>query len=216
MPAGVCWALVAAQDDPAALFPQEATAIACARAPRRAEFIGGRIAARAALAQLGLPETPLPVGADRLPQWPEGVLGSISHAGGLCLAAVIPKAQALALGIDLEVAPPLEPALIPVIARPEELEATPPAQWPDLALRLFSAKEAAYKAQFPATRHVFGFHGMQVTWTDPAQGTARLTDHPETAPITGPWRSRALPLWQAQGAGWVASVCLVPKDRAPR
>jgi 4'-phosphopantetheinyl transferase EntD len=37
---------------------------------------------------LGLPERPIPMGRDRAPVWPEGVVGSISHSDAFCLAAV--------------------------------------------------------------------------------------------------------------------------------
>ena len=45
-----------------------------------------------------------------------------------------------------------------------------------LAKLIFSAKEAAYKAQYPFSRTVFGFSGMETEWDLQAgRFTARLT-----------------------------------------
>ena len=51
---------------------------------RRNEFIAGRHCAREALARIGVSSCALPPDKNRAPQWPEGVIGSISHTGGLC------------------------------------------------------------------------------------------------------------------------------------
>src|SRR5690242_12311145 len=70
-------------DDPAAeLFPQEFDSIARATELRRKEFATGRACARAALARLGRPSAAVLRGPGGAPQWPEGVVGSITHCVG--------------------------------------------------------------------------------------------------------------------------------------
>lgn len=140
--------------DPALLHPEERAAIARAVPARQREFAGGRLAARLALARLGLPEAPIAMGADRAPIWPDGLHGSITHAAGLCLAAVSADPALAGLGIDLEPDEALPPDLIPEILLPEER---------DLPARLvFSAKEAVFKALYPIVGHVFGFDAVRL------------------------------------------------------
>ncbi|MBY6159629.1 4'-phosphopantetheinyl transferase superfamily protein [Mameliella alba] len=188
------------------LFPDETAAMTNAQPARRAEFAAGRRAARQAMARLGLPPAPVPMAPDRAPVWPTGLVGSISHAGGLCLAVVARATAFAALGVDLESDAPLDPDLISEICLPEELVGLPEAQRGGHAARIFSAKEAAYKAHYPRARLVFGFHGLHV---DMERGCARFTSHPEVAAF--PPESRAeLPLQQATGGGLILSLCAVP------
>src|SRR5205814_1840165 len=63
----------------------ESAAVLEAVARRRDEFLTGRTFARRALAELGCPATAIPVGEGRMPIWPDGYLGSISHCEGLCV-----------------------------------------------------------------------------------------------------------------------------------
>ncbi|NKX44002.1 4'-phosphopantetheinyl transferase family protein [Roseicyclus persicicus] len=129
------------------LWPGEALDGAVPR--RAAEFSAGRAAARQAMAALGLPPAALPVGRDRAPVWPEAMVGSISHSRTACLAAVARRADHAGLGIDIEAAPGPEPAMWPSYMTDAERAALPSdgvaAQ--SMAFALFSAKEAAFKAQ---------------------------------------------------------------------
>jgi 4'-phosphopantetheinyl transferase EntD len=137
---------------------------------RQREFAAGRSAARAAMASLGLPPAAIPVGSDRAPVWPAGLTGSITHSGTACLAAVVPTAQLRAIGLDLELEDRVTPDLWPEVLLPEELgwlSARAPGQRNALATVIFSAKEAAYKAQYPISRTLFGFDALQIR-LDPA------------------------------------------------
>lgn len=127
---------------------------------RRREFAAGRSAARDAMAKLG--QTPVPVlaGSDRAPVWPKGVRGSISHSSTLCAAALTDAP--LWLGLDLEPDSPLNADLLPTICAPTEAARIAGPEQLRLAKLVFSAKEAAYKAQYPATGVVFGFHQFDV------------------------------------------------------
>jgi 4'-phosphopantetheinyl transferase EntD len=153
---------VAAADPRAAypLWPGEE--VAGMTAPRRAEFSAGRQAARAALAALGAAAA-VPHGPDRAPVWPAGTTGSITHSATACLAAVMRGAGGI--GLDLEEDADLPAELWDSILLPEELARLGPD--PGRAARLvFSAKEAAYKAQYAHSRRLFGFDTLAVVLTD--------------------------------------------------
>ncbi len=140
---------------------------------RLREYSAGRHAARAAMADLGAPPTPLPMGEDRAPLWPAGVTGSITHCRTACLAAV--RRGPGGIGLDLEEATPLPPDLWDTVLLPPEADWARAQPDPGLAAKLvFSAKEAAYKAQYAESRALFGFDRLALTVTDTAF-TARFT-----------------------------------------
>ena len=142
---------------PADLFPQEAQAIAGAVPLRQHEFAAGRKAARAALRR----PLPIPMGADRAPVWPPGWVGSITHAGGWAIAAV--SADHRLLGIDLELDDDLPADIWDTVLLPSERDGLHGrADAGRLARVIFSAKESAYKAQYPLSRALFGFEQFAV------------------------------------------------------
>lgn len=150
--------------DWAEVLPGEETGLARATAARRREFRAGRALAREAMAGLGLPPQPVPAGPDRAPQWPQGVSGAISHSAGLCAAAIARTDDGIAaLGLDIEPAEALDPGLVGEICTPEEEAWLAASPAPGLLARaLFSAKECAYKGQYPLSRTVLGFHAMSI------------------------------------------------------
>ena len=104
------------------VWDEELRAVADAVPSRRREFLAGRACAHAALAALGRDEGPVVVGRRREPVWPPGVVGSISHAGGWCGAAVALASEAWGLGLDIEVLdPPLEPGVERLVMSAGEL-----------------------------------------------------------------------------------------------
>lgn len=126
----------------------ELAAVANAVAQRRAEFVAGRACAHRALEALGCAYQPLPAGENRVPLWPAGFVGSISHSRTLAVAAVCRRGVLDAIGIDVHPAAPLEPELWPMIAAPGE---QPLRGERGLAESLrFSCKEAAFKCWFTA------------------------------------------------------------------
>ncbi len=153
------------------LLPEEESAIGGAVERRRREFAAGRAAARQAMDALGLPKRPIPMGRDRAPVWPEGVVGSISHSDAFCLAAVARSDRVLALGVDVEPDLPLEETLWDSVLTPDELawlSARPAGERGRLARLIFSAKECVYKARYPLTRTLHGFTDMRVDLDLPA------------------------------------------------
>lgn len=146
----------------APLLGAERIAAARMRPGRRAEFAAGRVAARRALAAAGLPGAPIPMGADRAPVWPPGAIGAITHTAGLCLAlAARAGGEWSGLGVDLEPAVPLPSDIAAEVLSPAEAAAIGDRRL--LATMIFTAKEAAFKAQYPSSRALFGFDGLEIT-----------------------------------------------------
>ncbi|WP_300551135.1 4'-phosphopantetheinyl transferase superfamily protein [Roseovarius sp.] len=154
-----------AEADPLApetgLWPQESDAMARAVPSRRREFAAGRRAARDAMAALDLPAAAVLPGPDRAPIWPDGVVGSISHGGGACLALVARQGRVIGLGIDIEPAEALPSDMIETVCTLGERHSL--AAHALLGRVIFCAKEAAYKAQYGLSRQMLGFHDLDTT-----------------------------------------------------
>ena len=131
---------------------------------RQREFVAGRTAMHE------LVDTSLAIlGDDRgAPILPAGLAGSISHKGTRA-AAIIAPAEAGHVGIDLErAAPPRQDIGRRILTAREH-----PVTGKDLT-RVFSIKEAIYKAIDPIVRRYVGFlevelHGDTATVVDPAK-----------------------------------------------
>jgi len=146
---------------------------------RRAEFLAGRVCAQQALLRLtGTPHMPAQ-GEDRMPIWPLGFIGSISHTKGLAAAVVARRIDYRSLGMDLE--RPLGDdectnELIRSIQTPAERErlATLHALTRGEALTLaFSVKESVFKVLYPLVHKFFDFKDVELTQCD-ANGGASL------------------------------------------
>ena len=100
-----------------------------------------------------------------------------------------------ALGLDIESASGLDPELIAVVCRPEEARrvCSAGASGGLEALRIFSAKEAVYKALWPTLRRFLDFQALAVAWDD-ADGSFRATAHDPgcPAPLAEAIRGRCL------------------------
>ncbi|WP_420569062.1 4'-phosphopantetheinyl transferase family protein [Thalassovita sp.] len=161
------------------LYPSEELAISRAVPKRRDEFRAGRSAARQAMRAVGAAPSALPARKDRLPDWPEGIAGSITHCRDLCVACASTGARAI--GLDVETATELPADLWETILLPDEHEAVRSSAHPGaLATLIFSSKEAAYKAQYPLSETLFGFHdlGVSITGSGHFQACFRTTAGP--------------------------------------
>jgi 4'-phosphopantetheinyl transferase EntD len=159
------------------VFPGEEDLVATAIESRRREFVTARRCAREALARLGHPPVAIRRGAKRDPQWPAGLVGSITHTAGFRAAAVASRDVVAGIGIDTEQNEPLPEGVDGMITVPGEPEmiatlvkTNPMTQWGRL---LFSAKESVYKAWYPLTGRWLGFEDARIT-IDPA-GTFAAT-----------------------------------------
>lgn len=158
-PPGVVGAELLRERDAGTLLPSERASIAGAAEARVLEFAAGRHCAREALLALGEEPVAVPRRPDRQPAWPEGIVGSISHASGYCGAVVARVSTCAGLGFDVEEWGRMRPRLWRRIATPAELtwlraRTDGGERWATL---LFSAKEAFYKAQYPTSATFLGF-----------------------------------------------------------
>jgi enterobactin synthetase component D len=145
---------------------------------RRAEFLAGRLCAQQAFLHLtGRPHMPQQ-GTDRVPIWPRGYVGSISHTKGLAAAVVARRTDYRSLGIDLE--RPLgddecTDDLIHAIQIPAERErlASLHTLTRGQALTLaFSIKESVFKALYPLVHIYFDFKDVELIRCDVGGGAS--------------------------------------------
>ena len=165
LPATTRWAAgpsTAGVDD---LYAVEADAVRGAVAARVAEFAAGRVAARRALTALGTSPAAVPVGPRRVPQWPVGIVGSITHCAGLAAAVVGWSAEWWALGIDAEPAVALDDDVRDAVTTPVERAALAD---PLDATVVFCAKEAFYKCWAALDGAVLEFTDVEVAFDGPA------------------------------------------------
>ncbi|MFJ8017138.1 4'-phosphopantetheinyl transferase [Streptomyces sp. NPDC096339] len=167
---------------PAPLFPAEAALMEGRRARRRRQFATARACARRCLADLGRRPVPLLPGPGGAPRWPSGVVGSITHCDGYRGAVAATASSVAALGIDAEPSGPLPKGVLNLITSEEERAhlaalagADPSVPWDRV---FFSAKEAAYKAWYPATGIWLGFRDATLTLSP--EGTFTTTLRPPT------------------------------------
>ncbi|MGW2649785.1 4'-phosphopantetheinyl transferase family protein [Streptomyces sp. NPDC001393] len=194
------------------LFPAEEAVIAKAVEGRRREFTTARACARAALARIGLPPTPIVPGARGAPQWPAGVVGSMTHCAGYRACAVARRQEIAAIGLDAEPHDKLSDAVLSSVASADEqhrlaaLAALVPGRHWDRIL--FSAKESVYKAWFPLTRRRLTFKDASIT-IDPANGTfiaKLLVDAPQ---VNGAALTEFDGRWLVDG-GFIATAVALP------
>ena len=147
-------------------------------AKRQAEFLAGRLCARAALQQLDQLDCIPAIGEDRAPVWPGHISGSITHSTGHAAAIVGRKAQWRGLGMDLENVLSVERAerLAGEILTADEMQRMalmPPEQIALLVTLTFSVKESLFKALYPIVLKRFYFeHAEVVEWSE--SGAVRL------------------------------------------
>jgi 4'-phosphopantetheinyl transferase EntD len=179
LPPGVAYGEAFADPPDAELFPAEAAIVARAVEKRRREFTTGRHCARTALRGLGIGPVPILAGERGAPQWPPGVVGTITHCSGYRAAMAARESEFLTVGLDAEPDGDLPGGVLDAVSLPGERErigalweSAPGVCWDRL---LFCAKEAVYKAWFPLTRRWLGFKEADITF-DAGRGTfdARL------------------------------------------
>jgi len=148
------------------LYPEEQAQIARAVDKRKAEYGTARVLARRALSRLGAAAAPIVNDSERCPQWPESLIGSITHTKGYCGVVVARRGEAAeSIGVDVEVDEAVKVALYDKICTEAELAwvlSLPESERGRVVRAVFSAKEAFYKAQYPITRQYLGFHQVEL------------------------------------------------------
>jgi 4'-phosphopantetheinyl transferase EntD len=186
----------------------EQSAAASMKPARRSEFIHGRACARAALAAMGIPDPVIPVGADREPVWPDGIVGSISHCETVAAAATARREEIGGLGIDLELAEPLDRQTLKLVCR--ETEQAWLRHSDDrllLAKLIFSAKESLFKCIWPIIRQFVDFQDIGIR-IDIDTNTFVPVDWVDNlpAPVIGSIRGRYL-----LRDGWIMTTACLPR-----
>lgn len=158
----------------ATLYPEEQALVTRAVPKRVREFTLVRACARRAMEKLGVPPQPVLPGERGAPQWPAGLVGSMTHCEGYCAAALVRATDLASIGIDAEPHQPLPEGVLDSVALSTErehlrelAEGGPgahgiPVHWDRL---LFSAKESVYKAWFPLTGKWLDFSEADIAFT---------------------------------------------------
>lgn len=132
---------------------------------RKTQFATGRILARRLLSDLGYFGFELLRDKDRVPVWPEDVVGSISHTEGLCVVAIASARNRVGIGIDVEPDQPVKAGVEKIVCRTRErdwVESGGASEYGRRCRAVFCVKEAVYKSFFPRLRRVWGFQEVGV------------------------------------------------------
>jgi enterobactin synthetase component D len=134
---------------------------------RQRTYRAGRYCAQRALEQLGLSRVGPGVRDSGGPEWPIGVVGSITHATTLVSVAVALHRQVEGIGIDIEPTIPFEKAhrLAPRAAASAEVFGVMNAAHLDYATAIaviVSAKHSLYKCLQPVTGRSFGYLDLSI------------------------------------------------------
>lgn len=159
------------------LFPLLPASIRRAVRRRQIAWIGGRLCAECSLQMLGFPSHSVPRGSNGEPIWPQGVVGSITHTELSAHAVVVRRMDGAGIGIDSErvVDPKTQQAVAAICC--DLSERTAWLQGPDALVRttlLFAAKEAFYKAAWPALRRFITFDEVVAHAWNAATGSISL------------------------------------------
>lgn len=182
LPTGMAACFAPVSDHPGGRFREEAEILDRFSAKRGREFLTGRACARAAMMALGCPAQPIGMKADGGPLWPGGLVGSISHTGEHCIAVVGKTERFKSIGVDLELAMGISPAVANVVLTDAELDSYGAD---DRVTTLFAIKEAFFKAYYPLAGVLIDFTDVEVDLlSDALSWCARLVN-PGAAAMQG-------------------------------
>ncbi len=150
-----------AEGDEFALLAEERGAFARSVVKVQRASGAARIVARELMQRLGVTPQPVIKATAGMPQWPDGVVGSLAHDTTIALAALAREADFLSLGVDVEPAEPLEPDLMDIVATTRERADIAGA--PLQGRLLFAIKEAVYKAVYPLDHTFLEHHDVEVS-----------------------------------------------------
>lgn len=137
---------------------------------RQSEFLAGRYLALKALSKLGSKQTIVPVGRHRAPQWPKGIVGSISHTTDTACCVVSRFESHNYLGVDIERYLELNTAtkIRCSIISEREMIVLDKLHMPfERSMTVvFSAKESLFKALYPKLGKYFDFLDVELVELD--------------------------------------------------
>ena len=185
------------------LFAEERTGLDRMGDSRRREYSSGRRVARQALELLGIRD--LAVAArGRMPVWPLGIVGSISHSRTLAMAIVGRSRDVAGIGVDLELERRVTDELARRVLVERERQRLVEEDWRTM---LFAAKEAIYKAVNPQLGEYLEFGDVEVSAN--VDGTfAAVTTRPRESTSTV---EAGQGFFQRVEGHWLC-VFLVPND----
>jgi enterobactin synthetase component D len=104
---------------------------------------------------------------DGSPNWPQGVVGSISHSGNCVFVAIARQKDVKALGIDVEtiISPDAHNEIGNAYLNENGMSLMGKRKALASTIR-FSAKESLFKCVYPITKRHFGFEDAEVTSRD--------------------------------------------------
>jgi 4'-phosphopantetheinyl transferase EntD len=201
----------------ATMFPVEAAAVAGAVGERRREFATVRSCARDALRRIGVPAAPVLPDRDGVPQWPAGVVGSMTHCARYRAASVALANRVGGIGIDAEPHAAVPDGTLDLVVRDDErarldvlADTHPGVHWDRI---VFCAKEAVFKVWFPLTRRWLDFTDVSTTVQPDGTFAARVW---VGSPRVGTTDLSVLGGRWVIGRGLVAAGCSVGSPRARR
>ncbi len=138
---------------------------------KQAEFAAGRYCATKAIEALtGRTEVSVESNHDGSPQWPDGVVGSITHTDNFVSAAVAPAADFLSIGIDSEkiMAEKIldETKRVALLGDEHRFMLGLPFSAAQIVTLIFSAKESVYKCVHPLVKYPFDFSDVDIVDID--------------------------------------------------
>jgi len=139
---------------------------------RLSDFSTGRYCALKALEQIGVSNVTIPIGKDREPVWPDGIVGSISHCDSLVGAIVAKDSDHISLGLDIEEIGRVTHDLWDWVFTENEKKYLFSLSEKELDIQstaIFSIKEAFYKFQFPLSKLFLDFLDVELVLPDLSQ-----------------------------------------------
>ena len=152
------------------LLPEERLALANVGTVRADAYSSGRRVAHEALRGINIDGCAIGK-RGRVPVWPSGVVGSITHSRALAIAVVARRKRFAALGVDVEPFGRISRRVAERVLSERERSRLVDDSWRTL---LFSAKEAVYKALNPLTGEFLAFRDVEIVHGD-GRFTARTT-----------------------------------------
>lgn len=148
-------------------------------AKRQAEFLAGRYAATQALIKLGRIDCEIPIGKNKSPVWPKGIIASITHTSSKAICAAATTEDIQYVGIDLEnfLTPRTADNIKSIVLVEQEYDLMRSMGLDfEVALTLvFSAKESIFKALHPYVKRYFDFSSVRLSGFYPAKDCIEFT-----------------------------------------
>lgn len=147
------------------IFLAEEAQIAGASTPRRNEYATGRSLAHRALIELGHPPRHIINRKSLEPEWPQGIVGSISHCKTVVCVALSRRQNLNSIGIDVELEGRLTKRSLKRILTETEyynLKNLDTLEQLAKATKIFSGKESIYKCTSSAWNVRFGFKDITI------------------------------------------------------